>query len=419
MTSPPDSRPTPRKRRILFLAEAVTLAHVARPFALACALDPEAYEVYLACDPRYRHLFPASTFTWRPLSSISVERFLDALAKGQRLYDVPTLHGYVEEDLKLLQELRPDAVVGDFRLSLAVSARVSGTPYLAITNAYWSPYARQCFPLPDLPLVRQVGLRAARLLFGLIRPFAFAYHTRPLNRVRRAYGLPSLDLDLRRVYTEADYTLYADVPELTPVYNAPPSHQFLGPVLWSPAVPPPPWWDEVPLDRLVIYVTLGSSGRPELLGVVLEALADLPVWVVAATAGHPLPEAVPANAFVANYLPGEAAAAQAALVVCNGGSPTTQQALAAGKPVVGLPSNMDQYLNMGSVWRVGAGELVQAGQATAGQVQTTVREVLSQPRYAAAAAGLAGTLAKYDARARFREIVDRVGDERRARRRRV
>ena len=54
----------------------------------------------------------------------------------------------------MIREVEPDVVVGDFRLSLSVSARVAGVPYLAITNAYWSPYARQRFPLPELPVVR-------------------------------------------------------------------------------------------------------------------------------------------------------------------------------------------------------------------------------------------------------------------------
>lgn len=70
----------------------------------------------------------------------------------------------------------------------------------------------------------------------------------------------------------------------------------------------------------------------------LNALADLPVTVIAATAGRNHLKNVPANAFVADYLPGEAAAARSAVVLCNGGSPTTQQALAAGVPVIGLPA---------------------------------------------------------------------------------
>ncbi|RXL56259.1 hypothetical protein EO238_33760, partial [Citrobacter sp. AAK_AS5] len=45
------------RKRILFVGEAVTLAHVVRPAVLARALDPSRYEVVLACDERYLKLF--------------------------------------------------------------------------------------------------------------------------------------------------------------------------------------------------------------------------------------------------------------------------------------------------------------------------------------------------------------------------
>ena len=44
-------------RRVLFMAEAVTLAHVARPHVLANAMTLEGYDVLVACDPRYERLF--------------------------------------------------------------------------------------------------------------------------------------------------------------------------------------------------------------------------------------------------------------------------------------------------------------------------------------------------------------------------
>lgn len=394
-----------RKPRILFIGEAVTLAHVSRPFALARSLDPSKYDVVLACDPRYNKLLGVLPFPWRPLHTIPSARFLDALARGNPLYDAATLRSYVEEDLALLCNVKPDVVVGDFRLSLAVSAPLTKTCYMTLTNAYWSPYARQRFPLPELPMVRALGVTAAGVLFRLARPFAFAYHTLPLNRVRREYGLPSLGLDLRRIYTHADYTLYADVPELTPTFDPPENHKYLGPILWSPAVEPPDWWEKVPADRPIVYVTLGSSGESPLLQVVLKALAEMPVRVIAATAGRINMDSLPRNAFVADYLPGEEAAAKASLVICNGGSPTTQQALAAGKPVLGLPSNMDQFMNMASLRRSGAGEFIRAGRAQVSAIRAAVNRIMDQPAYVAAARRYSETFKATSAILLFQALV--------------
>jgi UDP:flavonoid glycosyltransferase YjiC (YdhE family) len=390
------------------VAEAVTLAHVARPVVLARGLDPARFEVVLASEPRYEALWRDLGLAVRPIRSIAPDRFLAALAEGSPLYDLETLRGYVREDLQVLREVAPDVVVGDFRLSLSVSARVAGIPYLAITNAYWSPYARVPIPMPELPMTRRLGVPLARVLFGLARPIAFALHCVPMDRLRREHGLPRLGPDLRRVYTDADHTLYADVPELVPTDPLPDHHHFLGPIAWSPAVAGPPWWDDLPSDRPIVYLTLGSSGRADLLGVALEAMAELPVTVVAATAGRAAPARVPANAHLADYLPGAEAAARSRLVVCNGGSPTTHQALAAGVPVLGLAANMDQHLNMAGVCRSGAGELIRSEHARAEVIREAVARMLDAPAYASRAAELTRAFARYPAEQRFRSILESV-----------
>ena len=281
---------------ILFVADAVTLAHVARPCALARRIDPTKFSVVLACDPRYQGFLRSLDFPILPLPSLASERFLQAAAKGRPLYDTQTLRGYVRDDLALLESVRPAAVVGDHRLSLSVSARVAGVPYLSIINAYWSPYTiERLLPLPELPINRWIGAGLAQSLFKLAWPFASAWHSMPLNRVRRDHGLPGLGWDWFRAYTDADYTLYADARELVPTTDLPASHAYLGPILWSPDVPLPAWWNDLPADRPVIYATMGSSGDPALLELVLAALAGLPVTVVATTAGHSRGFSAPAN----------------------------------------------------------------------------------------------------------------------------
>ena len=140
------------KKRILFFAEAVTLAHVARPLSLARSLDPREHDVLVACDPRFENLSPDLPFPVRPISTIPTDRFLKSLDSGSPVYDVDTLRSYVSEDLEVIREFEPDVVIGDFRLSLSVSARLAGVPYMAITDACWSPYGRQRYRLAEHPM---------------------------------------------------------------------------------------------------------------------------------------------------------------------------------------------------------------------------------------------------------------------------
>jgi UDP:flavonoid glycosyltransferase YjiC (YdhE family) len=393
------------RKKILFVAEAVTLAHVGRPLALAQTLDRGRYDVHFACAPGYEMFFKGSHVSRWSINSISSARFLAALAAGKPVYDTATLKQYVLDDMRLLRAVRPDVAIGDFRLSLSVSARLADVPYIGLINAYWSPYVEQHYTVPAIALSRALPIPLADRLFRMVRPLAFALHSVPLNRVRRAYRLPPLGHDLRRVYTDADQVLYTDIPEMFPAHDMPATHSYLGPVIWSPPTGLPPWWDALPAARQIVYVTLGSSGQGALLPKVLQALAPLPVSVIAATAGTVDPGLLPSNARAAVYLPGMMAAQRASLVLCNGGSPTSQQALTAGVPVLGIAGNLDQYLNMHGVLATGAGALLRSDRLNEEQLRDTALRLLEQPGPREAAAKVAQQFLRYDAGARLAGVL--------------
>jgi UDP:flavonoid glycosyltransferase YjiC (YdhE family) len=252
------------RRRVLFVAEAVSLAHVARPVVLASGLAAH-HEVSVASAPAFDLCFRGTDLRRLGLESIPAKLFLDRLAAGAPLYTRTELERYVEADIALLQRERPDVVIGDFRLSLSVSARLVGIPYFALCNAHWSPWsAHSRFPLPDITLTRVLGPALAEPIFRLAQPLAFRLHAGPLNAVRRKHGLSGFP-DVRHAYTDGDLTLYADTPGLVPVRpDCPPNHHFIGPIIWSPSMPLPDWWTSMPSGPLA-YVTLGSTGRVDLL----------------------------------------------------------------------------------------------------------------------------------------------------------
>ena len=393
---------------ILFFAEAVTLAHVARPVVLAAGLDPQQFDVHLAHDPRYRALLGDLACTEHTIRSISPQQFMDALAKGAPVYDYETLTSYVEEDLRVIRAVEPDIIVGDFRLSLAVSAELAGIPYVALSNAYWSPHCKQHYTVPDLPFTRVLGTAIGQLLFSAVRPAAFALHCLPMFRLRRSHGLVDLGFDLGRVYTHANRTLYADIPDIYDMRDLPSEHSFIGPVVWSPASAFPDWWPVIPTGRPIVYVTLGSSGQAKWLPTLIAELSQLKITALVSTAGAELPAAVPENVYIAKYLPGEAAVAMASVVICNGGSPTTQQALVQGVPVLGIAGNLDQYLNMAHYEKAGVGRLLRGGKVHSGELAGIVTNLLADPSYREAARKLANSFAQYDSTEKFRKIINEL-----------
>jgi UDP:flavonoid glycosyltransferase YjiC (YdhE family) len=353
---------------------------------LARSLDRRRFAPILACDRRYDHLFGDHDIPRIPLRSISTACFLDALARGAPVYDAATLRAYVKDDLALLRAVRPDVVVGDFRLSLSISARLAGIPYLAVTNAYWSPHAACDYRIADHLLVRAVGERIAESLFRRVRPFVFALHAKPLDTVRSEHGLRPLGPDVRRAYTDGDFVLYPDLEDLVPMRRLAPGHTFLGPVWWSPTIERPEWWRQVERAGPITYVSLGSSGPGHVLDPVLEALRSIDLPIVAATAERSATSCARKGTWLAPYVPGDDAVRRARLVVCNGGALGVYQALAAGVPVLAIATNMDQMLQMEGVVRLGAGEVLRSATVTVQSVRDAARRLMGDGPQAAARA---------------------------------
>jgi UDP:flavonoid glycosyltransferase YjiC (YdhE family) len=317
------------------------------------------------------------------------------------LYDRATLHSYVKEDLRVLTNIRPDLVIGDFRLSLSVSASQYGVPYAAITNAYWSDFfAMKHYPVPELAFTRILGAALAGAIFHRIQPWVFAYHARPLNEVRRDYGMAPLE-NLLQTYTNGDHILYADIPELFPTVTLPENHHYIGPIFWVPEIDLPDWWSELDDQKPIVYVNLGSSGPVHVLPILLRALAGMPLTVALATAGRWTTGALPANVWSTDFLPGDQVVNRAKLVICNGGSPTVYQALRGGVPVLGIASNMDQHLMMQAVVREGAGILERSDAATVDSLQAEVAILLEDESYRQGAKRVEDVIARYPAEKRF------------------
>jgi len=331
----------------------------------------------LAADDRYDKVIGDVAYQRIPLKSVSSEFFFNKLAKGDPIYNVATLTDYVKDDIQVIEAFEPDFIIGDFRLSLAISTRLKKVPYATITNAYWSPWLDLSYPIPEIPLTKILGVTLAQKLFNLVKPIVFMIHSLALNKTCKKFGLPPLAYDMRESYTHADYTLYADVESLLPMKSYPDNHYFIGPVLWSAQVALPDWWTELPTDKPVIFVTMGSSGDNALLPVILETLSTMEVIVLCVTANHNSQlKSCYKNIYMADFLPGDKAVKKADIVICNGGSPMVYQSLVYNKKVIGIPGNLDQYLMMSILQKAGKGEMIRSGKINANAVQGAVSRAL-------------------------------------------
>ena len=147
---------------------------------------------------------------------------------------------------------------------------------------------------------------------------------------------------------------------------------------------------------LVSFSTGFEQRNVEKLQSALDALADLPVHVVATTGGivEPSELRVPANAVVLNYAAHDPIMRRAALVMTHGGHGTAMRALRHGVPMVVIPGLAgDQPFVAAAVQEWGAGRAL-PGDAGVEAMRAAAREVLSTPSFrekrGSAPAALAG-----------------------------
>jgi UDP:flavonoid glycosyltransferase YjiC (YdhE family) len=368
-------------KKLLFFAEGATLAHVVRPLLLAKALDLTLFDITF-CRPRaFLNITDPLPFRTIDLKCQDGKIFVNRLERGVPLYDFPTLEDYVRDDLSIIDDVQPDVIIGDFRLSLSVSARLKKVPYITLCDAYWSPeYTVDAPLLPVLSATSLIPTGIAQWAFRRIAPMAFRLHSMPMEKLRRHFGLPPLNHDLRACYTDADLRLFANPQPLFPEIITTSNAAFIGPIAWSPTceLKPPANFNTKPL----IYVTMGSSGSPGVITKILPAIKELDCYALIATAGRKVDLRGTTEQFrVSDFFPGNLACQMADLVICNGGSPTTNQALNAGKPVIGIAQNMDQFLNMQAIERHGSGSLIRADNISTKSMTRAIDDLLQTPKF--------------------------------------
>lgn len=154
-----------------------------------------------------------------------------------------------------------------------------------------------------------------------------------------------------------------------------------------------PWPQSDPTPLVLLsFSTVPEQRGPVMLQRALDALATLPVHVVATTGGivEPGDLDAPLNAHLLPFADHEQLMAQAAFVVGHGGHGTAMRALRRGLPLIGIPAGgVDQVVVTQSIDDWGAGRALPSDAST-DQIRAAASEVLGSPRFREQAQRLAG-----------------------------
>ncbi|MDQ1556590.1 MAG: hypothetical protein QOI02_1592 [Actinomycetota bacterium] len=299
------------------------------------------------------------------------------------------LEELVEADIAAIEQVRPDVVVADTRVSAALAAEMLGVPRLELMHFLPSHNVRPRFRHGWQNLSGPVGAIARR---AHLKAPADAGLVEVINVVRRRRGLNRV----AGLWEQTDTVACTTTPVLDPGPELPDSWNYVGPILWSaPGELPSSLADR---QRPLVYVTQGSTGSSALLHRAIDELADQPVDVLVTTAHLCDPEELAAradNVVARRYLPGQACMRAADVAVIHGGHLTGCEAHRAGVPVVVLPHAADHWRWASRADRLGTG-LPIAPWGPRGSVARGVRRVLRDDRFRSAASAIAQHLVDWD-----------------------
>ncbi|WCB94329.1 4'-demethylrebeccamycin synthase [Baekduia alba] len=274
---------------------------------------------------------------------------------------------------------RPDVVVSDIlTLAPALAAELEGVPWATLIP-HVDPRGAPGFP------PYSVGARLPRTALGRRAWSAFdpliarglELGRSELNETRSRLGLGPL----AHVHggISRQLAMVATFPQLEyPRPEPEPATHVVGPLQWEPpfgdvALPP----GDAPLVLVAPSTAQDREGR--MLAAALEAMADLPVRVLASTnkrgdvSGH----TVPANARLVDWVSYSRTMPLCDLVVCHVGHGTLMRALSAGVPVVACPAAGDMNENAARAAWAGVGVRLPRRLVTARGLRLAVQRALA------------------------------------------
>jgi MGT family glycosyltransferase len=397
---------------VLVAPEMVDLAESHRMASFARAFHELGHQVVVLGDGRYDYLFDDI-----PCRRVFIEydsvwmndehfrRMHNVDEYGMNWIAPAELSTFIAAEVELLKQIRPDVVITGFRPSIRISSRAMGVPLIWVLPAAVSePYFQSGLGTSPHELF------VKRPWMHLIPPPLrnWAANTLPLhlpfkisawNQVALKWGIGRFPSTLS--IFRGDFNLLSDAPELFPELDRLPfDYDFCGPLLIEHPIPTPDslrTYQRKP-DRPVIFISMGSSGSPELFKAIVTSFASQPYDVFVATTTI-MEKAefgqIPENVIIEKFFPPIEVAALADVAVIHGGQGTVYSTLFAGTPFVGVPMFSDQQYHLEAMVRRGCGLVLKRDQCTPQSLLGAVRQILGNSDFAQSASYIQDLLAKY------------------------
>ncbi len=298
-----------------------------------------------------------------------------------------------EADLKALDEYKPDGVYAGLNLSCMISVPYAKIPMVTQVPTVNCPsfIHKEMYNMPNTMetnfFMRKVvpGFIKRKIMKKVLLGDSAKESLTTFNEARKHFGLdPIYNItDLVR----GDITLLPDLPILSGLKeeDLTEGYHYSAPIFSMMDMPISSEIKKV-FDRpgLNIFCSLGSSGFPETLKLIIETLKKNEHFnIVCSTTSILEPHELGPNTdrfYACKFLPAHLVNEMADIAVLHGGQGTIQTAVWAGTPVVGIGFQAEQQANIDGLVRAGMAIRIPIYDMSAKQILKAVNKV-SKKKY--------------------------------------
>ena len=344
--------------------------------------------VFMSYGGRFEGMIEEEGFSVRKIEPRLTEeklKYLDAKCRGDNLRDdwftAEELESRVANEIAFYTEIKPAAVLTGWCLSTIVSTRAADVPFVMVGDSTWIKefYKADLQAWPDLNdyfFLRWIPEKKLNHLVNrlmLTKPIL----VKPFNVVGKKYGIKKFNTFPELL--EGDYTLLADIPEFSGLFNVRSNFHYIGPLIARIKGDIPDQIVEMPKDKPIVYFAMGSSGKPKIIAEIVEGFKDKPYRVIAPIQSlvKDIDVNIPDNVIVTDFLPAHKVNPLADISVIHGGIGTVMTACLAGAPIVGVAMQAEQEANLDCCVRKGCAIRIKKKRVTAANILEAVDKMLN------------------------------------------
>ena len=341
-------------KKVLVFSQGVNLTHFFRPLILIKQLLLQDNKVTFLLYEKHHRFIPrgiSEKTTIDFLKTVNPKRFQQNIYDKIPVFSLKKLQKMIDEDLAMIDQHRPDVIIGDLRFSLAVSARLKSIPYITITSAHWSDKRLiKKIEIVDSSMGRVVESKLFQGSFSLFHKQLLALHTIPLNLLKKKYNLKGyINYSYFDINCEGDFTLYADHPEYSPLEEMKDCEYYIGPMEWFPPGKLPSLPQEFANKERNVYINMGNMGPVKNIHNLIDACLELKLSIILGTCGRfTLPPRQEKSPYIYSdhFIPGDKALNLSSLSISPGGVSAVYPAIKRGVYTLAIPGHVDAYLSM-------------------------------------------------------------------------